>query len=403
MKKLSALVILVIIVNSVTAQWLPWNSPTEESLTSALKIDNQAFIFGYNAAFSTTDNGLSWNTLPVDGSILCSAYIDGNIFVAGQDGLAKVSNDLGNTWNDINILSGNNDIIDIVQVGDQIVFFPYKAQWATIVDLNDFGNIDTLLLPYTFSEPYYAEFGFSFGNRLFLAAGEHIKSTQGPIKGLYFTDDFGVNWEENILFQSQAFGSNFTDAYVHGDKIYMAVNGSPSFGTHILLSEDGGANWSNYLEVEDSYFFNSVYLNEYGKCFAAGGQLSNNQIVGVTLENGVPVEISETGRFRCITGDNEQLIVVGDQGMIYAQSTTSIAEEDYFSDVTIYPNPCVNELQIRFKTKLSRLAIINIYSLDGKMIKQLKTQNDITVDLSNQPAGLYSVNINGRTTKIVKM
>ena len=403
MKKIFFSVLVVIVsVLTVSAQWMPVNSPTEESLQTALQAGDQLFVFGYNSAFSTNNGGQSWNTLPVTGNITCSELINSSIFIAGDHGLAKVSHDFGLTWNDIPLLSGNNNIMDIVQVNNKLVFLPYKAQVATMVDLNDLTKIDTLQLPYAFSDPYYVEFGFAWGNTLFLAVGEHVKATQGPIKGLYFTNNLGVTWEENTAFQSQSFGRLFADAYVYEDNIYMVVNGSPGFGTYILISEDGGASWNEYNHVDDSYFFYSIFLNQYGTVFAAGGELANNQIVGVALENDQPMEISDS-RLRYITGNGEQLIVVGDNGAIYMQSTTSIEESSY-SNLTVYPNPCMNELTVSFENNNATFMTVNIYSISGQLIKSIQTNSDVTIDMSDQPSGMYSLQINGRAAqKIIKM
>jgi hypothetical protein len=79
--------------------------------------------------------------------------------------------------------------------------------------------------------------------------------------------------------------------------------------------------------------------------------------------------------------------------------------------MNIYPNPAQTKFNLELEGLSAGELIINLYNLNGELIKQHNTQtpggsNMITMSLLDLPAGMYIVRVyNGevvRTQKIVK-
>ncbi|HWB64796.1 MAG TPA: T9SS type A sorting domain-containing protein [Chitinophagales bacterium] len=86
--------------------------------------------------------------------------------------------------------------------------------------------------------------------------------------------------------------------------------------------------------------------------------------------------------------------------------------QDVYSNLNIYPNPVTNDFGMSFVLKQSETVTAGIYSIDGKMAKELMNERlnagevSRSFDLSTFPAGVYLVKLSaGETTvtrKIVK-
>lgn len=88
------------------------------------------------------------------------------------------------------------------------------------------------------------------------------------------------------------------------------------------------------------------------------------------------------------------------------QLGVGIKDIAYSDVIKVYPNPVNEYFRIEFKD-LTNDAELSIYSLDGRLIKQLKLTNDITsIDFSRTKKGCYILKISkdGRTYqgKIIK-
>jgi hypothetical protein len=79
----------------------------------------------------------------------------------------------------------------------------------------------------------------------------------------------------------------------------------------------------------------------------------------------------------------------------------SAGEEEYPGvqgiDLDIYPNPCSEKAHLRIKVNKRQVAICELYSLDGRRIKELFTRvilpgsSEIAVNASDLPAGIYFI------------
>lgn len=100
-------------------------------------------------------------------------------------------------------------------------------------------------------------------------------------------------------------------------------------------------------------------------------------------------------------GDVYKLIFTGFDGSttgnVYFRkqllSPTSIGKSINNDGVRIYPNPATDLIQVSINAENVQ-ANINIYDVTGKLVKALKTNNQLnTISVSDLPKGLYFVNI----------
>ena len=68
--------------------------------------------------------------------------------------------------------------------------------------------------------------------------------------------------------------------------------------------------------------------------------------------------------------------------------------------VSLYPNPTHDELQIR---NVTGNQVVNIYALDGRLMKTFQVSGSQSVDISDLPSGMYLVNISYSTFKMMKL
>ena len=74
---------------------------------------------------------------------------------------------------------------------------------------------------------------------------------------------------------------------------------------------------------------------------------------------------------------------------IYQESTASVSKNDNFLEVTLFPNPVNNELNIQFSSDLNEIKG-TIYTINGQKVQEFYQKNTIKkVDVSNLAKGIY--------------
>lgn len=98
--------------------------------------------------------------------------------------------------------------------------------------------------------------------------------------------------------------------------------------------------------------------------------------------------------YMAIPGLSWQNIIIGDpKTSISIDNTSSIDNIDYTPSIRIYPNPSKGKLTI--ETGNISLHTIEVYNQMGQSLyfEDDKNHNEITIDLTNQPNGIYFLNI----------
>lgn len=75
-------------------------------------------------------------------------------------------------------------------------------------------------------------------------------------------------------------------------------------------------------------------------------------------------------------------------------------EENTDLDIAVFPNPTHDKVTFR---NVRGKQTVKIYALDGRLMKSFQVTDSQTVDISMLPQGLYLVNVNYKTLKMMKL
>ncbi|OFX33454.1 MAG: hypothetical protein A2X08_00080 [Bacteroidetes bacterium GWA2_32_17] len=91
---------------------------------------------------------------------------------------------------------------------------------------------------------------------------------------------------------------------------------------------------------------------------------------------------------------------------LYCENWLGVKEQSVNKeDVTIYPNPCTNELNVKYNNVPYEQTTLSIIDIFGRIVMQVKTQeSEYTFNTEKLPAGLYLLKAEtGRTVATVKV
>ena len=160
---------------------------------------------------------------------------------------------------------------------------------------------------------------------------------------------------------------------------YCGIQGG-FVGTDIidLASENEGTDAGNYPRFANPDA-GDYSIDRLSVCVDAG----NNLVSGI-------VDPDFLGNRRIV---NNKI----DLGAIECQYSSSVSEFDE-AYCELYPNPFDNQLVIRAEG----LMVVEVYNALGQKITSAEAQNEMILNTSEWGRGIYLVNLNGKTTKVVK-
>ena len=114
---------------------------------------------------------------------------------------------------------------------------------------------------------------------------------------------------------------------------------------------------------------------------------------------------------------NDRISFPNDETMVITQNGTDIqiliseirkvtfnevlaTAENETESIGIFPNPTSNNFTI---SGINRFQQMNIYSIDGKLVKREIIDCGQSIDISELPQGLYYVNVNKQNFKLIKL
>jgi hypothetical protein len=125
------------------------------------------------------------------------------------------------------------------------------------------------------------------------------------------------------------------------------------------------------------------------------GAIESNISMGYDYKNGgvlIPFDADDSGYIRNMfllwVDRNGNPLKVGGKDL----TGSSIIDYSKNVDITIYPNPCKDIINLKFDNKDNKNAIYRIYSLDGKFIKEDILQS-LSIDISCLSKGNYIIQI----------
>lgn len=269
-RKVFLAVIMLLLHNEVTAQWVQTNGPYGGIISSFVTLGPKLFAgTDHDGLFVSSDNGVSWSPTGFQGQSVINLATLGNDLFAIVEGDFFISSDEGNNWEHRDITVPKSGAITIV-VKDNVLFVGTNGSGPNtqggIFSSSDKGShwahIYTVYLPNSISSLLVK------GNSLY--AG--IYSPMGQNAGVLYSSDNGSSWDRiglaslgvrclgrigNTIFASAGYAFRSTDNGLHWDTIaslpaasYVTAFTSrandmfaASYGAGVYHSIDSGINW----------------------------------------------------------------------------------------------------------------------------------------------------------------
>jgi len=200
---------------------------------------------------------------------------------------------------------------------------------------------------------------------------------------------------------------------VHGLHIFdsltvLGSGGDPDFGYGVgmIRTADGGIDWS----YEELTMQGNAYDIDFVNDMEAWAPLGPRQKLIYSLDAGntwteIPSPES-TAIFDMIFPDTLHGFAVGDHGAVLKYKATSVGvwdlQQEGMMDVQVYPNPCSEQLKIRYRIPRLRSGqvpdtgypIIGIFNIKGEKIWDIILDDQETeLNVSSLPAGIYFIKL----------
>ncbi|MFI5201280.1 MAG: hypothetical protein ACHQNE_02715, partial [Candidatus Kapaibacterium sp.] len=350
--------------------------------------------------YSSSDNGSSWNAIPIPVTANGFATLGAATFAAGAYSVYR-SMDSGKTWTNSDTTSSYPYFMDIEAEGSHLFA---ASQTAGIFLSDDTGMswqpID-VGLPYDSSYKIYTEvYKLAFlGSKIFAAT----------YKGLYVSSDGGESWSLSSFPDSGASAVGVFDGHIVS-----------CVGDQVFVSTDSGATWNpgnvNYTFSQTAaYFVNFIGIgnNLFGASEDDGVWYSSDyglnwSQANTGLQDSAVTSISFHGPY-LFAGTNYAGVwrrPLSDFGISSVRETPVPAA----SEVQVYPNPSSGSTTVSFTAPASGYAEISIVNLLGVEVAHLFSgelaagNHSFTwdADKMSAPRGVYEclVRMNGRVVAV---
>ncbi|MGH1433201.1 MAG: T9SS type A sorting domain-containing protein [Lewinella sp.] len=342
-------------------------------------------------------------------------------------GMMKTT-DGGNTWTQI-----TNDFYtvsrDFLVLDEQTVIIPYNSSGPQITE--DGGDTWSPLFPEDIQDTTYV---FNIeqlpGGRLYL---------YGSVHGAY-SDDGGETWE--VIYHGLG-GFPRTMLFLDDQNGFVGSDGG-----RINATTDGGQTWTQIIDgdfstqpIANLFALNSTTImntvSGTTRCSSDGGLTWSTDACGGVTAPGEVIEGPDgtyySGRLfpsqddlltnlqrsldggltwesiagfctyaipGAVTPNNRYLYVYQSAGFLGRVDLDAIVStETPVADITaakVYPNPTSGLLQVDLPEQAST-AHLSLYNLQGQLVQQQAADsNTATMDLSNLPAGMYLLRVQGK-------
>lgn len=402
MKNQILIVIVLLILNSVNAQWtkLPAFPGDKETIIGG----DGTRIYSYDnwTTHISTDNGQTKKNF-----LLSQSYameFNGNNVILGGWQMCLITSDAGLNFTDIKAGLSNTKVLTL------------KMKGNTLFAGTDGGGVNSS-----------ADNGATWTNVSNGFRGQQASSQQSIYKlvidgstlyagtnyGLYKSTNDGANWSlasntgwPDGLPMTPSSVKAFT---VNGNVIVAAPNSFP-LNSSVYVSTDGGANWTKKIAgLPNMIFYPSALLF-----------VGNNIIMGTDIgvykstdngNNWTSLNVGLTnGNINSIYSDGTTLFIGTGNGL-YSLPVTEVVTDFATNTVRenellVYPNPAKNAITVQLN-KPKNGYLLNIYNLQGQLLLSHEiSSGKNNVDINTFSVGTYFVkflsNGNVTTRKFVK-
>lgn len=379
MKKLILILLAILYINTINAQWQECNRLFGGRIVDLKNVETYILArSSVDGILLTTDNGLNWNIvnngLPSNHQIT-SLEVNGSTAFVGTGGGVFYSSNNGIEWDSCNSGITDKHIDCLTVMGNSIFAGTYSGKifkstnngtnWFFCTDLHGSSKIPSPIV------------------RLFSTETNIIARTY---YGSDVSTDGGSNWNSLKLPAVSSVVSN-------GANIYAGT-----YNMGVYLSKDNGKSWSeSNTGLTDKYITSLAILGEtiFAGTYSGIFISTNNGASWETLNDGLgKIEIESLVI-------NETNIYAGtSNGRIYKRSLSEVmlnkkikADQKTFN---LYPNPVKDKMIIEIKNQ-SKIQdfMIAIYNTQGQIIFQQALQQDKTeINISELSRGIYFLMLN---------
>ncbi|MEZ4800337.1 MAG: LamG-like jellyroll fold domain-containing protein [Flavobacteriales bacterium] len=234
-------------------------------------------------------------------------------------------------------------------------------------------------------------------------------------------DSIKTSLETQVLEYIFSYGSDFegaggTEFSIFIDQIQCTSLTFNSGADYIMypFSEDDFENWVHFAFVlngnsigDVSFYRNGVLVNQ--SCFATPS-VSN---IGTNASR--PIHIGTNHKTAQVANSNYHLAGYLDEVAFWSRALSDQEIADFYAgstitnvdvvqsniDFDIYPNPTSGKLLLDSPNMLINVPIA-IYNLTGQLVKQTLSSGEKTIiDISDLPAGIYFLKVEGQTKRLV--
>ncbi len=207
------------------------------------------------------------------------------------------------------------------------------------------------------------------------------------------------------------YGTSMTSAEMQTEDFLVQLD-----GLHIFVMDNGTNNGYPIHSLTSSRVFEATEITAHSAYLSADLHKGNSEVTRAYLSYGIldsteitEIDIADNGFVEVTLEDLEpntfysfNINMEFDDGVILTSEphyfetldNTGISEIQN-SNICIYPNPTSDFIHIEIIEPQS----ISIYSLDGKLVKSVENAN--VIDVRDLAKGVYLINIEGRTQKII--
>lgn len=218
--------------------------------------------------------------------------------------------------------------------------------------------------------------------------------------GMVFPIDGNPN---KFIYQVRNQGYNLYDGVDKGKYITGALNVTvPNSNSSV-----GGA----YFTLEGHEMFLYTSGTNYNGGFSVRDMSANNAAIATVdpLGNGGYSSNPSCGSFFRVVPEGQHSVRVYDYTMgngyacyrIHTDKYTAVKDvNSKVTSVSVYPNPTCDVINV----KAEGMETINVYDLTGKVVATANAegQDAVTIDCSSLARGIYVVNVDGQSKKIIK-
>ena len=376
MKKLTAIVLCTAASICANAQWEITTGPSSPNVTT-LEIMNEGLYAGGSTGsstmggFRTYDDGDTWALTGTNSNAIFKCYgvnlITGAIYAGSALGFYQ-SVDNGETYTNTSTGLSSNNVNDIFVDGLNI----YAAS-ADGIDISTNGALNW--------SPIIQDI---FVRRMDKSGNTIIAGAIST--GVHFSTDNGAIWANPI----EGLPNSVNDVKIVGPNFLLGTN----FGTYI--STDNGETWT----VTELTFTTNCF-HQIGSTVFAG---TTDEGVFYSTDGGLTWTASSENLSNMTVfslAHNETYLFAGTTGSVFRRPLsdfdfiTSVSNRDELAtDIVFAPNPSNGIFTISLSDV--KETPIEVYNIAGQLVyTNILTSKMTTVDLSNQPKGIYFVGIGG--------